>query len=104
MGRKTTVWIFQATNSKISHEKKWSWLRKENHKGETESHLIAAQNNAIRTNLIRVSIDKIQQNNKCELCGDRDETINHIIRGCTKLVQEYKTMLHSQIFGCVKCT
>ena len=33
-----------------------------------------------------------QQNSKCRLCGDRDETINHIINECSKLAQkEYKT-------------
>ena len=33
-----------------------------------------------------------QQNSKCWLCGDRDETINHIISECSKVAQkEYKT-------------
>ena len=32
-----------------------------------------------------------QQKSKCTLCGDRDETINHIISKCNKLAQEYKT-------------
>ena len=37
-------------------------------------------------------IDKTQQNRKCRLCGDRDETINHIISECSKLTQkEYET-------------
>ena len=37
-------------------------------------------------------MDKTQQNSKCRLCGDRDETINHIISECSKLAQkEYKT-------------
>ena len=59
---------------------------------ETESLLIAAQNNAIRTNHIKARIDKTQQNSKCRLCGDRDETINHIISECGKLTQnEYKS-------------
>ena len=54
--------------------------------------LIAAQNNAIRTNQIKTRIDKTQQNSKCRLCGDRDETINHIISECSKLaLKEYKT-------------
>ena len=53
---------------------------------------MAAQNNAIRTNHIKVRIDKTQQNSKCRLCGDRYETINHIISECSKFVQkEYKT-------------
>ena len=29
-----------------------------------------------------------QQNSKCRLCGDRDETINHIISECSKLAQK----------------
>ena len=57
-----------------------------------ESLLIATQDNAIRTNHIKERIDKTQQNSKCRLCGDRDETINHILTECSKLAQkEYKT-------------
>ena len=57
----------------------------------TESLQIAAQDNAVRTNHIKARIDKTQQNSKCRLCGDRDETINHIISECSKLAQkEYK--------------
>ena len=72
----------------ISHEKTWTGLRKENFKRETESLLIAVQNNAVRTNHIKARIDKTQQNSKCRLCGDRDETINHIISECNKLAQK----------------
>ena len=46
----------------------------------------------MRTNYIKAEIDNMQQNWKYRLCGDRDETINQIIRKCSKLVQnEYKT-------------
>ena len=39
---------------------------------------------------VKVRIDK-KQNSRCRLCGDRDETINHISE-CRKLAQkEYKT-------------
>ena len=59
---------------------------------ETKSLLIAAQNNAIRTNHIKARIDKTQPNSRCRLCGDRDETINHIISECSKFSQkEYKS-------------
>ena len=82
---------FKRLINKISHQKTWTWLRKGNLKRETESLLIAAQDNAIRTNHIKARIDKMQQNSKCRLCGDRDETINHIISECSKLAQkEYK--------------
>ena len=77
---------------KNSRDKTWKRLRKGNFKRETESLQIAAQNNAIRTNHIKARIDKTQQNSKCRLCGDRDETVHHIISECSKLAQkEYKT-------------
>ena len=70
----------------------WTWLRKGNLKRETESLIIAAQNNAIRINYIKAKIDKTQQNSKRRLCGDRDETVNHVLCKCSKLAQrEYKT-------------
>ena len=83
---------FKGLISNISHEKTWTWLRKGNLKRETESLLIAAQNNTIKTNHIKTRIDKTQQDSKCRLCGDRDETINPIISECSKFVQkEFKT-------------
>ena len=76
----------------ISHKKTWTWVRYGNLRRKSESLLIAAQNNTIRTNHIKARIDKTQQNSRFRLCGDRDETINHIISECGKLAQkEYKT-------------
>ena len=49
---------------------------------------MAAQDNAMRTNHIKVKIDNMQQNRKYRLCGDKDETINHIISECSKLAQK----------------
>ena len=89
----TVIW-FQVVRltSDIRHEKTLTRLRKGNLKRESESPLIAAQNNTMRTNHIKARIDKAQQNSRCRLCGDRDETVNHIISECRKLAQkEYKT-------------
>ena len=71
-------------NNNISHQKTWTWLRKGNLKRETESLLIAALHNAIRTHRIKARIDKTQQNSKCRLYGDRDEVINQITSECRK--------------------
>ena len=82
---------FKRLINNISHNKTWTWLRKGNFKRETESLRMASQNSAIRTNHIKARIDKTQQNSECRLCGDRDETINHIISEYSKLEQkEYK--------------
>ena len=83
---------FKQLVNNISHDKNLDMAKKRNFMRETESLLIAAQNNAVRTNHTKMRIDKTQQNSKCRLCGDRGETINHIISKCSKLVQkEYKT-------------
>ena len=67
-------------------EKTRTWLRKGNLKKETEYLLMAAQNNAIRTNYVEEKIDKTQQKSKYRLCSD-----HHIISDCSKLKQkEYK--------------
>ena len=41
--------------------------------------MITAQYNAKKTTLGKTKIDKMQQNYKCMLCGDGDETIKHAI-------------------------
>ena len=52
---------------------------------------MATQNSAIRTNHIKTRRDKTQRNSKWRLCGDRDETFNHMISKRSKLAQkEYK--------------
>ena len=72
----------------ISHTRKLG----HGYEREAESFLIAAQNNAIKTNYVQAKIDKSQQNSKCRLYGDRDERTNPIISKCSKLVQrKYKT-------------
>ena len=85
--RKELYGRFKRLINNILHQKTWTWLRKANLKRETEPLLIAAQEYAIRTNHIKARIDKTQQNSKCRLCGDRYETINHIVSEFSKLAQ-----------------
>ena len=91
MGRKQLYGCFKQLTSDISHEKTWTWLKMGNIKRETESLLIAAQNNALWTNHMKSRIDKTHQNSKFRLWGDRNKTIYHISE-CSKFAQkEYKT-------------
>ena len=69
---KQLYWHFKRLINNISHDKTWTWQWKGNFKRETESLLMATQNNAIETNHIKARIDKTQQNSKCRLCGNRD--------------------------------
>ena len=85
----THIYIYIYIMSRYHHDSPWPILDTHLY---CPSLLIAAQNNDIRTNHIKARIDKTQQNSKCCLYGDRDETINHIINKCSKLKQkEYKT-------------
>ena len=71
--------------------------KRENLKSETKFLLIAAQKNIIRTNGIKARINKMQQNSRCRLCGERDETINHIQSECSKLGQKEYMMGHDWV-------
>ena len=97
MGRKTNLWTFlkRLTND-ISHKKTWTGLRKGNFMRETESLLIAAQNNVLRP-IIWKEEELIKQKSRSRLCGNRDETINHIISECSKLAQKEYMTKHDRV-------
>ena len=65
----------------------WAWLQNGDLKRETESLIVAAQNKSIRTNLAKAKIDKSQGDPLCRMCGKMDESIDHIVSGCSKLAQ-----------------
>ena len=46
----------------------WAWLQNEDLKRETESLIVAAQNQSIRTNLVKAKIDKSQGDSVCRVC------------------------------------
>jgi len=58
---------------------RWLWLKQGSLKRETESLILAAQEQAIRTNAIKAYTDKSQEQSKCRMCGERDVTVNHLV-------------------------
>ena len=73
-------------------EETWSWLHQQDLKKETEGLIIAAQDQALRTNYIKFRIDKTATSPMCRLCHNKNETIDHVLSGCPKLSQaEYKS-------------
>ena len=82
---------FLRQTDEIAGDARWLWLKHGNLKRETESLILAAQEQAIRTNAIKAYIDKSQEQSKCRMCGERDETVNHLVSECSKMAQrEYK--------------
>ena len=73
------------------NEETWTWLKEGKLKSETESLIVEAQDQAIRTNYKKATIDSTQTDPKCRIGKQNNETMSHIVRACPKLAQkEYK--------------
>ena len=82
---------FLRQTDEVAGTSRWLWLKQGSLKRETESLILAAQEQAIRTNAIKAYVDKSQDQSKCRMCGERDETVNHLVSESSKLAQgEYK--------------
>ena len=66
-------------------------------KKETESLIVAAQNQSIRTNLVKAKIDKSQKDTLCRLCKKADESIDHVVIGCSKLARKQYKRSHDKV-------
>jgi len=52
---------------------------------------MAAQDQALQTNAVKVEIDKWESEAMCRMCKNREETVTHIMSECSKFAQlEYK--------------
>ena len=73
--------------TKVRSEQSWVWLQNGRLKREIESLIVAAQNQSIRTNLVKAKIDKSQKDTLCRPCKKADESIDHVVSGCSKFAQ-----------------
>ena len=65
----------------ISEEDAFLWLSKDL-KAETESEIVAAQDQALNTKYYATKILHTETDSKCRLCQQHDETIEHIMSAC----------------------
>ena len=63
----------------------------------TGALIMAAQEQAIRTNYVKHHIDKSRDSPTCRMCGEKEETVNHIICECGKLAQEEYKRRHDNV-------
>ena len=56
----------------LRSEQSWVWLQNGDLERETESLIVAAQNQSIRINLVKAKIDKNQKDMLCRLCRKAD--------------------------------
>ena len=81
----------------VRSEQSWVWLQNGDWKRETESLIGAAQNQSTRTNLVKAKIDKSQKGTLCRLCKKANESIDHVVCGCSKLAQQEYKIRHDNL-------
>ena len=80
MTRKENVWtVFCEMPEEINKNLSWKWLVQSDLKVQTEATICAAQEQALRRNYTKNKIDKTSENPLCRMCGERGETVQHII-------------------------
>jgi hypothetical protein len=72
----------------ISEEGTFLWLSKGDLKAETESKIVAAQEQVLNTKYYVTTILHTETDSKCRLCQQLDETIDHMISACPILAKE----------------
>ena len=58
---------------------------------------MAAQEQALATNIIKNRIHHLPVSPLCRLCHSNDQTVDHLISGCSYLVQSHYKPRHDQV-------
>ena len=62
---------------------RWEWPKRGKLKCKTESLWCAAQEQVLRVNAIKYSIDKTSDTPLCRLCHEMTESITFIVKACS---------------------
>jgi len=80
-----------------SEEDTFLWLSKGDLKAETESKIVAAQDQALNTKYYATKILHTETDSKCRLWQQLDKTIDHIISACPTLAKEQYVKQHDKV-------
>jgi hypothetical protein len=81
----------------VDIEHSYRWLKSGNIEGETESTIVAAQDQAVSTNYFKNKSWKEEIESKCRLCKEHEKTIDHLTLGCPILVKNEYLMRHDKV-------
>ena len=81
----------------VDIEQSYWWLKSGDIKGETESTIVAAWDQAISTNYFKNKILKEETDSKCWLCKQHGETIDHLTSGCSSLAKNEYLMRNDKV-------
>ena len=89
-------YFFKSCTSIIDQSTSFKWLTHGDLSVESEGFLIAAQDQALTTRAIQ-HLFSSTQSPKCRLCGENDETIQHLVSGCSVLAGGSYKLRHDKV-------
>jgi hypothetical protein len=81
----------------VDTEHSYRWLKYRDIKGETESTIVAAGDQAINTNYFKNKILKEENENECRKCKQYEENIDHLISWFSILAKNQYLMRHEKV-------
>jgi hypothetical protein len=81
----------------ISEEDTFQWLSRGDLKGETETDIIAAQDQALQTKYPATKMLQTDTDSQCRFCQQSNETLEHIISECPILAEEHYVKKHDAV-------
>jgi Ni,Fe-hydrogenase III component G len=81
----------------ISKEDTFLWLSKGDLKAEAESEIVAAQDQALQTKYHATKLLQTENDSKCRLCHQFEDTVDHIMSVCPTLAKEQYIERHDRV-------
>ena len=87
----------RANNSDVDQKKTHHWLCSSRLKAKTEGFILAAQNQSLLTRNYQSKIMKNGVDPRCRICTQHEETIDHLISGCSTLAPNEYLNKHNRV-------
>jgi hypothetical protein len=84
-------------NNNNNNNNNYRWLKFGDIKRETESTIVAVQDQAVSTNYFKRKILKEEIGSRCRLCKEYEETIDHLTSGCSILAKNEYVIRHDNV-------
>jgi hypothetical protein len=81
----------------VDKEQSYRWLKFRDIKGQTDSTIVAAQDQSVNTNLFKRKILKEEIEIRCRLCKEYEETIGRVTSGSPILAMNEYVIRHDKV-------